>query len=207
MVAIALAQQAIGSYDLGGEGRPIHELVTSTEPCAMCLGAIPWSGVRRVLCGARGEDACEIGFDEGAKPADWVGRVAQAGNRGRPRHPAGRGPGRAATVRRDGRHDLQRRSRTRSSACRLSARIADSCRQGLRAPEHSGPAVTGAGRHGHDAQMLLDAGQTLVHLRQPGVDRVELGRRGVELVASTSVDGKSREVRSVRSMCRSMRRS
>ncbi len=75
MVAIALAQQAVGSYNLGGEGRPSHELVTSTEPCAMCLGAIPWSGVRRVVCGATGEDACAIGFDEGAKPTDWIGEL------------------------------------------------------------------------------------------------------------------------------------
>ena len=74
MVAIALAQQTIGSYDLG-QGGTICELVTSTEPCAMCLGAIPWSGVRRVVCGARGEDACAIGFDEGAKPADWIGEL------------------------------------------------------------------------------------------------------------------------------------
>lgn len=74
MVAIALAQQAIDSYDLGA-GEMFCELVTSTEPCAMCLGAIPWSGVRRVLCGARGEDACAIGFDEGVKPADWVGAL------------------------------------------------------------------------------------------------------------------------------------
>ncbi len=78
MVAIALAQQTKGSYDLG-QGETICELVTSTEPCAMCLGAIPWSGVRRVVCGARGEDACAIGFDEGAKPADWVGELTGRG--------------------------------------------------------------------------------------------------------------------------------
>ena len=78
MVAIAMAQQAIGSYDLGAGGM-FCELVTSTEPCAMCLGAIPWSGVRRVLCGARGEDACAIGFDEGAKPGDWVGALETRG--------------------------------------------------------------------------------------------------------------------------------
>jgi tRNA(Arg) A34 adenosine deaminase TadA len=71
MVAIALAQQNVGSFDLGQGGR-MCELVTSTEPCAMCLGAIPWSGVRHVICGARGEDACAIGFDEGAKPDDWI---------------------------------------------------------------------------------------------------------------------------------------
>ncbi|MGE5297121.1 MAG: nucleoside deaminase [Solirubrobacterales bacterium] len=79
MVAIAVAQKAVGSYDLAGGGRAFHELATSVEPCAMCLGAIPWSGVRRVLCGARGEDACEIGFDEGAKPADWVGELNKRG--------------------------------------------------------------------------------------------------------------------------------
>ncbi len=78
MLAIALAQQTVGSYDLGADGR-VCELVTSTEPCAMCLGAIPWSGVRRVLCGARGEDACAVGFDEGAKPADWVGQLERRG--------------------------------------------------------------------------------------------------------------------------------
>ena len=78
MVAIALAQQTIGSYDLSQRGA-ICELVTSTEPCAMCLGAIPWSGLRRVVCGARGEDACAIGFDEGTKPADWVGALNSRG--------------------------------------------------------------------------------------------------------------------------------
>lgn len=78
MVAIALAQQILGSYDLGAQGM-VCELVTSTEPCAMCLGAIPWSGVRRVLCGARGEDACAIGFDEGTKPIDWVGSLQTRG--------------------------------------------------------------------------------------------------------------------------------
>lgn len=78
MVALALAQQTIGSFDLGANGR-VCELVTSTEPCAMCLGAIPWSGVRRVVCGARGEDACAIGFDEGAKPADWVAELTRRG--------------------------------------------------------------------------------------------------------------------------------
>ena len=71
MVAIGIAQQRLGTYDLSS-GKTVYELVTSTEPCAMCLGAIPWSGVRRVICGARGQDACEIGFDEGAKPTDWV---------------------------------------------------------------------------------------------------------------------------------------
>lgn len=78
MIAIATAQQAVGHYDLG-RGPAVYELVTSAEPCAMCLGAIPWSGVRRVVCAARGEDACEIGFDEGAKPAGWIGALRSRG--------------------------------------------------------------------------------------------------------------------------------
>jgi tRNA(Arg) A34 adenosine deaminase TadA len=77
MIAIAMAQRAVGHYDLGAAG--MYELATSTEPCAMCLGAIPWSGVRRVVCGAYGEDATAIGFDEGAKPADWVGELQKRG--------------------------------------------------------------------------------------------------------------------------------
>ena len=79
MVAIALAQQAVGNYDLGSEQGKSHELVTSTEPCAMCLGAIPWSGVQSVVCGARDEDARQIGFDEGAKPANWVESLQSRG--------------------------------------------------------------------------------------------------------------------------------
>jgi tRNA(Arg) A34 adenosine deaminase TadA len=77
MIALALAQQAVGHYDLGAAG--VYELATSTEPCAMCLGAIPWSGVRRVACAAHGEDAAAIGFDEGAKPAGWVGELQKRG--------------------------------------------------------------------------------------------------------------------------------
>ena len=72
IVAIALAQQKLGSYDLGAENMPACELVTSTAPCAMCLGAIPWSGVRRLVCGARDADARSVGFDEGQKPPEWI---------------------------------------------------------------------------------------------------------------------------------------
>jgi tRNA(Arg) A34 adenosine deaminase TadA len=76
MLAIALAGRALGSFDLGIRAT---ELVSSTEPCAMCLGAVPWSGVRRLVCGARDEDARRIGFDEGDKPSDWIGRLRTRG--------------------------------------------------------------------------------------------------------------------------------
>jgi len=79
IVALSMAQQRLGNYDLGAPGMPRCELVSSTEPCAMCLGAVPWSGVRALTCGARGEDACAIGMDEGSKPADWVGELERRG--------------------------------------------------------------------------------------------------------------------------------
>lgn len=71
IVAVTLAEQVLGHFTLNGPDLPSCELVTSTEPCAMCLGAIPWAGVRRLVCGAREADALAIGFDEGPKPADW----------------------------------------------------------------------------------------------------------------------------------------
>jgi len=79
MVAFALAQKKIGSYDLGRYGLPAHELVTSIEPCAMCFGAIPWSGVRRVIAGARDSDARRIGFDEGPKMKRWRSELEKRG--------------------------------------------------------------------------------------------------------------------------------
>ncbi len=65
MVAIMTAQQRLRTFTLSAEGLPVHELVASCDPCAMCFGAILWSGVRRVLCGASRDDAAQLGFDEG----------------------------------------------------------------------------------------------------------------------------------------------
>ncbi len=79
MIAIALAQRAVGRADLGVEGSPPLELVTSVEPCAMCLGAVLWSGVGRVVSGASDADARAIGFDEGPKPPDWTATLAERG--------------------------------------------------------------------------------------------------------------------------------
>ena len=65
MVAFMLAQQRLRSFTLGAPGMPAHEIVTSCEPCAMCLGAALWSGVRRIVCGASRDDAARLSFDEG----------------------------------------------------------------------------------------------------------------------------------------------
>jgi tRNA(Arg) A34 adenosine deaminase TadA len=65
MVAFMMAQHRVRSYTLQTPELPVHELVTSCEPCAMCLGAALWSGVKRVVCGARREDASALRFEEG----------------------------------------------------------------------------------------------------------------------------------------------
>lgn len=65
MVAFMMAQARKGCFSLHTAGGPVHELVTSCEPCAMCLGATLWSGVRRVVYGAAREDASKLGFEEG----------------------------------------------------------------------------------------------------------------------------------------------
>ncbi len=70
MVAISLAQSAINNWNLGHESDV--QLVTSCEPCAMCFGAVPWSGVTSLVWGANKDDAEAAGFDEGDKPANWV---------------------------------------------------------------------------------------------------------------------------------------
>jgi tRNA(Arg) A34 adenosine deaminase TadA len=64
-LALMLAQHRLGSFTLSGPGLPAHELVTSCEPCAMCLGAAFWSGVRRLVYGANRADATALSFDEG----------------------------------------------------------------------------------------------------------------------------------------------
>ena len=79
IVAVMIAQQVMGTHDLGAASLPALELVSSTEPCAMCMGAVPWSGVRCLVCCARGEDAEAIGMDEGEKPADWIALFEKRG--------------------------------------------------------------------------------------------------------------------------------
>ena len=65
MVAFMMAQRRLRSFTLAAAGMPAHELATSCDPCAMCLGAVLWAGVSRVVCGAAREDASRLAFDEG----------------------------------------------------------------------------------------------------------------------------------------------
>ncbi len=71
IVALEIAENKLHTYDLSGDDSIEYEIVSSCEPCAMCFGAIPWSGVKRVITCAKDEDARAIGFEEGDKPKDW----------------------------------------------------------------------------------------------------------------------------------------
>lgn len=76
ILAIGLAQQQLGSHTLHDKD---CQLVCSAEPCAMCTGAIGWSGLASVVYGACKEDVEAIGFDEGHKPKDWAEALAHNG--------------------------------------------------------------------------------------------------------------------------------
>jgi len=75
IVAMLRAQRALGAapraQDEADDGE-VYALVASTEPCCQCFGALVWSGITHLTCGANTADAEAIGFDEGPKPASWV---------------------------------------------------------------------------------------------------------------------------------------
>jgi tRNA(Arg) A34 adenosine deaminase TadA len=77
MVALSLAQASIGEWNLSHAGH--LQLVTTCEPCAMCFGAVPWSGVKSMICGAQKKHAEAAGFDEGDKPDHWVRSLQRRG--------------------------------------------------------------------------------------------------------------------------------
>ncbi|MGE0683261.1 MAG: nucleoside deaminase [Candidatus Binatia bacterium] len=77
VVALMMAEQRLQTYNLRADGHP-YELFSSCDPCAMCLGAIHWSAVARLACGATRDDAQSIGFDEGPVfPASYAYLEAQ----------------------------------------------------------------------------------------------------------------------------------
>jgi len=77
MVALSLAQTALGQWNLSFAGA--LQLVSSCEPCAMCFGALPWSGIKSLVCGAHKKDAEAVGFDEGDKPGQWIRSLQRRG--------------------------------------------------------------------------------------------------------------------------------
>lgn len=56
---IRLAARSLGGVDLGGT-----TMYTTCEPCPMCLSAIHWAKIDRVVYGASIPDAAAAGFSE-----------------------------------------------------------------------------------------------------------------------------------------------
>jgi tRNA(Arg) A34 adenosine deaminase TadA len=59
ILAIRRASELLKTHDLGG-----CVLYSSCEPCPMCLGAIYWAGIKRVVYACNRLDAAEAGFDD-----------------------------------------------------------------------------------------------------------------------------------------------
>lgn len=59
ILAIREAARLTGTHRLDG-----CVLYTSCEPCPMCLGAIYWSGIKRVIYASGRHDAAAAGFDD-----------------------------------------------------------------------------------------------------------------------------------------------
>ena len=76
IVALMRAQRALAAN--GGKQGSLA-LVTSCEPCCQCYGAVVWSGVDALVCGADTSDAESIGFDEGPKPSAWAHELEKRG--------------------------------------------------------------------------------------------------------------------------------
>ena len=80
VLAIGLAQSTLRTYDLGGPSRPRLQLVSSSQMCAMCLGAVVWSGVGEVAYSTTSGDViATLGFDEGPTPPDYSHQLALRG--------------------------------------------------------------------------------------------------------------------------------
>lgn len=80
IVALSLAQNILQTYDLGGAGMPAHQLVVNWRPCAMCYGAVIWSGIHSLAIAGQGPELEEItGFDEGPIHPQWDQELAKRG--------------------------------------------------------------------------------------------------------------------------------
>ena len=80
VMAIALAQKKLNTYDLGAAGLPAHEIVVNWRPCTMCFGAVLWSGIRSLIIAGDGPELEAItGFDEGPIHAEWRDELNKRG--------------------------------------------------------------------------------------------------------------------------------
>ncbi|MDD3236695.1 MAG: nucleoside deaminase [Candidatus Gastranaerophilales bacterium] len=70
------AQRILDTYDLAPYNLSIF---INAEPCIMCVGAIMWSGIKKVYYSVKSKDVERItGFDEGFKP-NWQEEFTKRG--------------------------------------------------------------------------------------------------------------------------------
>ena len=82
VMALSLAQRRLQSFDLSAAHLPSHQLVVNWRPCAMCFGAIPWSGIRSLVIAGGGPAIEELtGFDEGPIHPEWDRELERRGIR------------------------------------------------------------------------------------------------------------------------------
>lgn len=80
VMTLSLAQNMLGTYDLGGADMPAYQLVVNWRPCAMCYGAVVWSGIRSLVISGDGPELEEItGFDEGPIHPLWDQELEKRG--------------------------------------------------------------------------------------------------------------------------------
>src|SRR5579862_9782274 len=80
VMTLSLAQKQLGTFDLGGPALPSYQLVVNWRPCAMCFGAVLWSGVRSLVIAGSGPELEQItGFDEGPIDPEWESELSKRG--------------------------------------------------------------------------------------------------------------------------------
>jgi len=73
VVALSLAQQRVGTWDLGADAATPRELIVNWRPCVQCYGATMWSGIRRLVVAGDGPELEHLTkFDEGPMVHDWA---------------------------------------------------------------------------------------------------------------------------------------
>ena len=73
MNAVRQAARALGTIDLSGS-----TVFVTLEPCPMCLGAMHWARVARVVYGGSIADSAAAGFSELAIPARELAALGQS---------------------------------------------------------------------------------------------------------------------------------
>ncbi len=80
VVALSLAQTAVGTWDLGASDGPARELVVNWRPCVQCYGASMWSGIKTLVVAGDGPELEQLTtFDEGPMVSDWAAQFEARG--------------------------------------------------------------------------------------------------------------------------------